>query len=351
MDQNQHLKNFQKTVLRGKKPELYCLVDRVGQKKVMLHGVGSDNHNTFFLVQDSDNAWKRTVDNIREYRNIAIDIDLGGETLAEVKEKKKIIVDNLLPALPLPTCIIDTRNGYHIYYSIDNMSKTFFEIITATIKETLNGIIDSTVTADAARVLRYPYSIHKKANTDPYLITIVYSNDKIYDVYDFYNDFNSKSQNIAEVANKIKEMIPGLAKAAAKTTKKDIEYAETANDTERASRVDAIRRLSTDTFAIPAEKKTMTKQAAKQYILSQSLAELLYVNSSDSFRCVLDNHEDIHPSARITDRNRYICTCINSRTNGKAQTLDIIGVVEEIAHCDYVTAIRYLETIYNISIV
>lgn len=101
-------------------------------------------------------------------------------------EQMKKILDFLLP-----TAVIESKNGYHVYWGIkddlilehglENALKIYKYI-----NSNLCKMMGSDQLKDAARLLRTPNFYHMKNKNDPFLVKEVFSNGPSYYAKDFY---------------------------------------------------------------------------------------------------------------------------------------------------------------------
>lgn len=331
---------FNKTVLRGQAPQ-FVTKDNMGAIK---KSVRAGQPNVFFMVQEVEGD-KRNQDAVSLYRNIAIDIDLAnkGENVKRILIRKRYILRRLNSVLPTPTAIVDSRNGFHIYWSIEPTSdKAEWEEAASCVKNLLNGIIDPCVTTDAARVLRYPNTWHKKPDSDPYYVKIKEANDIIYKTSDLVDSFK-------KAASRIKETVAGIMADYPVFTSKSTHISAKKQVTPEftSARIEAIKNLSTDTFQIPSTMNMMTKEESKYHALYEmDLADFLQVNGS-AFDCIFHKTEGGDgKSATIYAPHdgypyTYQCHCLE-------KPYDILNIVQELAGCDYAIAIQYLNKLQNI---
>lgn len=172
-------KQFYETVLPPTGP--YCAVAILGDSvrqtfhdtidELIARGdeIASDGYNAYFALASFKDASSRKADNARELRSLFLDIDCGAEkphaTQAEGKAALlKFCEENDFPE-PL---MVSSGRGVHVYWPLDRV------LPTARWKAVASGFkrfciaagfeIDTTVPADAARVLRMPGTFNFKTN-------------------------------------------------------------------------------------------------------------------------------------------------------------------------------------------
>lgn len=337
---------FNEYILRDKTAKTY---QKLG-KGMVAHPMTLDN-DTYFLVngQADYKPTKPKNEDITEYRSWYIDIDCGKDEsenyfdLQEVAHRKQQII-KVVNALPTPTAIIDTRNGYHIYFACYGVNDP---IIWQSLEDKLISIvmIADPAVRDAARVLRLPGSNWIKYHTGlpPYPVTIQQANRQAYDAESFQRQMDTCADKVHAAAQSYTDMYPN---ALTRVSNREVVSAviPTENQSER---IQAIADLSYDTFAIPAVQTEVAD--INDYLRQINLAEFLQIENPKSFRCIF--HDDHHPSASIYPNEtgyRYYCANAACAGNGNGHGIDIIDIVMALASCQYKQAVNYLLWIYNI---
>lgn len=337
-------KIFNEYILHDAPAKTYQIINHA----MVAHKMTTDN-DTYFLVNQtaSYKPIKPANTDIIGYRSWYIDIDCGRnsdgnyyslEEVAARKQQIKIVIN----ALPTPTAIIDTRNGYHVYYAcydIDNYD------IWQQLEDKLITIVKIADPAvrDAARVLRLPGSTWIKSHTGlpPYNVSIIAANRQAYDADSFQQQLNNCANDVQAAADKYIAMYSVSA-----TNQQQHNMAAAVPAEHQSERIQAIMDLSLDTFIVPAPQKV---DDIKEYLHSINLAEILQIANPSSFQCIL--HDDHHPSASIYHNDsgyRYYCASAACVGNGDGHGLDIVDIVMILSGCKYRQAINYLTRIYNI---
>ncbi len=124
---------------------------------------------------------------IISYNAFMLDFDLKlgkehyqGDTLNFEKQK---LYDNIYDELPIkPDYIVESRNGFHVYYLIPSkerktMSSTDWHWIERGIfdyvKENISDCVDPAV-KKSNQIMRVPFSLHKKDDNEDFTVTIKY---------------------------------------------------------------------------------------------------------------------------------------------------------------------------------
>ncbi len=132
--------------------------------------------NGFFCDIDFPDKQNRTDEKILEYKN-----DLSVE-----------LFENEL----LPTCIVETKNGLHVYWLFSKpiflneynpeQRKTLLDSYRR-VEESILKLFDGDPAAkDASRVLRVPGTIHQKNPNDPFECKITFYNSENINTFDFF---------------------------------------------------------------------------------------------------------------------------------------------------------------------
>lgn len=287
---------------------------------------------------------------IAQFCNWYLDIDAGKDDnnnyydLAEVARRKKDMLA-VIKCLPEPTAIVETRNGYHIYWSCYDVK----DLDTWTAVET--KLIDVVRIADphardVARLLRVPYSTWYKIPSEPYKIKLVSAARNQYPAADMLSLLTASAETIAAACVSYNNKY-GIEDRAAKKTSVRKTYT---NQTPVAETPDNDNIRAVKALEIPANVVAMplvpyTGDIAQEIKSKVSMADLLNLDYGHVFRCILDDHVDNHPSAMIyhnATNDRYVCSCLDRRG------IDVIDLVQRLAHCTYNDAITYLGKLIGI---
>ncbi|MCH3958975.1 MAG: hypothetical protein LKE51_05685 [Selenomonas sp.] len=248
-----------------------------------------------------------------------------------------VVWQQLRRVLPTPTAVVDSRNGFYIYWSIQRTEiREEWDCLATFVKDTLSGIIDPTVTCDSARG-----SVHHKEGLLAYDVELGETNDIVYDTADLTSAFAAAEKGIAIAKESILAQIPDTK---VKKSKLTIISAE-----DVSARIEAIRHLSVGTFAVPETPTKVAYSKHNDYLRHQDMAEFLQLPVGVATECVLHQNKPGHKSATIyapdnrADNWRYICHC-------QDKPLDIIGMVMALADCTAAEVYRYLDCIYGVSI-
>ena len=296
---------------------------------------------------------KAAAKEITQYNNWYVDIDAGKDDnnnyydLAEVNRRKQDMLA-VIKCLPEPTAIVETRNGYHVYWSCYGVT----DAETWTTIE--NKLIDTIKIADphardVARLLRVPYSTWYKIPSEPYKIRLISAARNQYPAADMLSLLTASAETIAAACvsynNKygIEDRAP--KKAATNTVRKTHSNSQPAVETPDNANIRSVKNLEIPANYVTGMLIPFTGDVAKEIKAKISMAELLDLDYGHVFRCILDDHVDNHPSAMIyhnATNDRYVCSCLDRRG------IDVIDLVQRLAHCTYNDAITYLGKLIGI---
>jgi len=334
---------FNEYILHDEAPKTY---QKIG-KGMIAHPMTDDNDTYFIVNQTLGYKTTKPADiDIKGFTAWFVDIDAGkGEdgkyfSLDEVSTRK-VKMMHVINALPTPTAIVDTRNGYHVYYAC------YGDITTQawnTLEDKLFNIaqIADPAATDVSRLLRLPNSKWIKTNTGlaPYDVTIKQANRQAYDLDSFNKQLDEVQTSVQATAEDYLSTYPMAKVSKAKTA------AGVKGNEEQSARVQAIINLSTETFETALVTFT---DNINEYLHQINLAEFLQIENPSSFVCVL--HDDHSPSATIYANEtgyRYYCGSSACVGDGEGKGRDIIDVVMILADCKYQQAVNYLSTVYSI---
>jgi hypothetical protein len=301
-----------------------------------LRKYNEQGYNIYFTV-NSGGTKKNQINKINAF---FIDCDCGRddndnyfdlETVKQYKEKKLQRVQEFELQ---PSFIVDTRNGYHIYWLVDNAKVENFEEAQ---KKLIYYFKSDERAFTLQFIMRLPGYYWTKYIDNQYLCTVYQHNDVRYNADDFIQHLNSK----------VPDFVPEKKNISTKTTISKPCSIDNSNE-----HIDAIRRLDVqklkrlinidDTKKINVKSKTELKHIIYTKI---SINDFLGVPDG-MFRCVV--HKDENPSANIamTSDGLYNYYCFGCGFSGS-----IVKLMEEIANCNKVEAIKFIQKVYNIEVV
>ena len=347
---------FRSYVLCGKKIQAYQLKNN-GMFAVTKPEKGKDLWFTPNRIPDDQfcaGRKKAAGKEITQYNNWYLDIDAGKDdnnnyyVLDEVNRRKKDML-KVIDLLPEPTAVIETRNGYHIYWACYDVK----DLDTWTAVET--KLIDTIKIADphardVARLLRVPYSVWYKIPSEPYKIRLISAARNQYPAADMLALLDTAAAKITDACKAYNNKY-GLADRVPKKATNNNTVHKTYNTQPAVETPDNQNIRSVKNLEIPANYVAMplvpyTGNIAKEIKSKVSMSELLNLDYGHVFRCILDDHVDNHPSAMLYHNeqggDRYVCSCLDRRG------IDVIDLVQRLAHCTYNDAVGYLGKLVGI---
>ena len=318
----------------------------------------SNMENVFFTPNAIAPGAPRKRDNVVAIRNMYVDLDFGKDKdgnylpVEEIK-KRKLEVDSFIRnVLPTPTMIVDTRNGYHVYWSIKNTDCLKIEEGTQLLRYITDVIpLADSAAKDITRLLRVPGSKHHKADKglEPYDVTIEEATPIDYSLEELRNIFENE-----ELQKKTKNWCDSFAQEYLPPQKEKRPQAAT------PSRMTPVKK------ELPPITGTIRRSEAKDYIKNNvNMFDYLfhmgyeYAASaskggglSNKFCCVLPGHDDNTGDAVIYEKDdngqehdKYFCHCIE-----EVRGYDIIDLHRALKGCDFDTALQDLAALKGLKI-
>ena len=337
---------FAQYVLNGKPADTF-----VKTEKGMVRGQADEN--VWFTVNEFSPSDPRQVQFCKGYRNFFIDIDAGKDSngfyynIKEVSKRKEGMKD-VIAQLPTPTAIIETRNGFQLYWSIDESDQLDAEAWTTTEEQLVSLVyIADRKVKDAARVLRVPGSIHHKEGLDPFECKIVSVAPYRLKIEDMSAILTNTADKIQAACDSYRAQFPDEepkreSKAAAGAITKP---------EQQSARIAAIAALSIDTFPTQLHRQAMTIQQAWDFYRQIDIAEFLQIGNPSSFNCIFHlteggdgNSASIYAPDKDHNEYRYICHCL------PVPYYSVIDCVMELASCSRIAACNYLNSVYGLQI-
>lgn len=261
-----------------------------------------------------------------------------GEQLTELKT---ILYKMIVERVPLnPSAIVETGNGYHVYYAIAEENRHMKEIEWKnTETQMLNYMycnvstdIDFAV-SDSSRVLRIPDTYHCKDDSSTVTkINIVHLNKKRYTLNELKREFF-----VTDVMLKSKML-----------KRKNVNHTVTQNQTSVITAIANLDRAFFSKYINKINISNMTVEQKADYIKSYDMIYFLQlnVNQREVFSSIL--RTDSNPSAAIDN----VCSYINNKSVylyhdfSLDNTYDLIHVVCEIAKCTAKESFQFLCDIF-----
>ena len=356
-----------------------------GQKPLNLNGyynqyienklkqLNNQGYDVYFVV-NAGGTKKKQINKINAF---FIDCDCGRDDngnyfdLNTVKEYKEKVLQRVQEFGLAPSFIVDTRNGYHVHWLVNNAKVEQFEETQKKLIQYFNS--DESVFTPQF-IMRLPGYYWTKDIQNKYLCTVYQYNDVRYNADEFIKHLN----------NKVPDYIPETKNISTKiTTSKQFSIDKT------NEHIDAIRRLDVakmkellcnkfdkklpsnadisrvrsmggksdynnkDNIYLtycshfyPTPFKASNRADLKHIIYSKiCINDFLGVNDG-MFKCVL--HNDSNPSAHILvlKDGTQLYKCFGCNFTGTITTL-----VELLAKCNKVEAVEFIQKVYDIELV
>ena len=338
-----------------------------------LKQLNGQGYNIYFTV-NSGGTRKEEINKINAFY---IDCDCGRDSngnyfdLEIIKQYKENTLKKVQEFGLVPSLIVDTRNGYHIYWLIDNAKIEEFEQVQKKLIHYFNS--DERVYT-IERIMRLPGYFWTKDIGNQYLCTVYQHNDIRYNVNDFIQHLNkkvpdyiletkiiskdtlstTKNYNIANehidairrldvkkmkqlLCNKFEEKMPSnavISSARGMGGKKD--YNNKDNNIY----------LTYCSHLYPTPFKASNRADLKRIIYTKiSINDFLGV-SNGMFNCVL--HNDQNPSAHIITLKdgTKLYKCFGCGFMGT-----IVTLVEMLAKCSKAEAVKFIQKVYDIEVI
>lgn len=138
-------------------------------------GLDQRGNNTYFAISSYAEKGKRTQDNVRATKVLALDVDCGeGKPYADYKEGLKALL-KFVSEMKLPKpMVIHSGNGLHVYWLLaEELSPAQWKPMATAMKAATKDMgfeVDPAVPADSARVLRPVGTTNPKSGTQVKLL-------------------------------------------------------------------------------------------------------------------------------------------------------------------------------------
>ena len=349
MTTGEKLNIFKEYVCGGHGMQMYQL-----RNKGMYATTRPDMSTNLWLTPNTSNQYKNgrkkaKGEDITDFNSWFVDIDAGkvnGKYLPlDEVARRKTKMRAVISALPEPTAVIETRNGYHVYFACYNVnSREDWQAIEDKLIDRIK--IADPCARDVSRLLRVPYSIHTKDPKNPYTCNLISAARVQYPAADLSSLLDAKADAIAAACQDYETAYGATRKNTVRNTNSKPRTSAAPVDKPTNAAIEAVKRLQlppsyNGSLSIPNPVPDLIP-----YIKANArIGTLLDLPYNTALRCIYDDHPDRHPSATIyrnANNDRYVCSC----NQGHAD--DVINVVCRLAHCDTSTAIDYLATYLNI---
>lgn len=348
MTTGEKLNIYKEYVCGGHGMQMYQL-----RNKGMYATTRPDMSTNLWLTPNTSNQYKdgkKKVkgEDITDFNSWFLDIDAGKvngkylplDEVARRKEKMRAVIS----ALPESTAVIETRNGYHVYFACYGVAnREDWQAIEDKLIDRIK--IADPCARDVSRLLRAPYSIHTKDPKNPYTCNLISAARVQYPAADLSSLLDAKADAIAAACHDYETAYGATRKNTVRNTNTKPRTSAAPVDKPTNAAIEAVKRLELPPSYV-ALPSLIPVTAPIPYIKENArLGALLDLPYGTAIRCIYDEHPDRHPSAtlyRNANNDRYVCSC----NQGHAD--DVINVVSKLAHCSTATAINYLCKYLNI---
>lgn len=294
---------------------------------------------------------------INKYNANFIDWDCGRdkdknyyplEVVKDYKEKVLLNLDGFLK----PTLIVETRNGFHVYWVYKEEENTTPEQWIQIQEKLIKKFNSDRAIKNPARLMRLPFTKWMKDKNNPFTVNINTFNDIRYsfaEIVDSLEDIESnlpvpvKLNNV--IVKRVKENnIDYIKRLDVKGLKHKLMGRENVPTIEKNINFYSI--VGTKT---PPKIYAHNRQEVYEILKTIDLYDFLGIDET-MFNCIF--HRDNTPSANIIyneDTGHSLYKCFSSQCNGKVFT--IISIVEKLARCNKPKAINFLKEVYNIELI
>jgi hypothetical protein len=163
-----------------------------------LKKLNSDGYGIFVTVNRF--KYKRGKDDLERLDYFYADFDGG--------DKEKHI--EILKKCPMPSLLVETKNGFHVYWKIaDDMVSLYGKEKAAEYYTFIQKLIINCTGADesgqdVSKILRVPGYLHQKNPSDPFMIKIAFKSDvtvKHGHMFSFFKSGYQKDEGVKSVSN------------------------------------------------------------------------------------------------------------------------------------------------------
>lgn len=312
--------------------------------------------NIFFAVNDfeivgNNNYILRKKDKVFRFNAFYFDIDFKnekGEHFQDdsiVNAKKKEVYSKLMK-LKIRPSVIESKNGYHIYFILKRKGRTQIkaeewqnqeDIIFEYIKQNISDGVD-VLAKNITRILRVPETYHYKSDSiEPFKVTVkslasTHTLDEICEAFPPV-DYEQQGEKKAPISNRQRN----------NTTNKDLQ---------RNNLVNAIKNLDASYFDY-VEKVGIHMRwfYAVEFIRHYDIRKFfnLNVKFNECFRSLF--REDNNPSCTIYHNKQEKKYLYHDFADAEFQSVDLFQIVQNIAGVDFNTSVEFLCDVFQISLI
>lgn len=287
---------------------------------------------------------------IHTFNAVFLDFDCGKNKngnykgLKEVDLYKNWVISRVQDFEFKPSYIIETRNGYHVYWLLDNSSnKATVEQWKECMLLLINHFDSDPQVKNPSRLMRVPYTLWMKDKNNPFQVKMVRETKKRYCIQDIINHLKRSSDN-KELYGKNTDSFRSIHN---KKIYNILAYVSTENPKLIKNRqVNALKNKLKAQPKIFNSKNECIEYMTKQIDLRAFLG--IEVSKGKNFNCIF--HTDKRPSADIiypSNNGEHLYVCNSNLCGFKG---NIITCVEKLQGCSRLLAIEFIKQVYCLSV-
>jgi len=157
--------------------------------------------NSFYRTSELDEQCGRDVLHLKRLNAFYVDIDCYNAGLTKQEVLMRLDEDFVGKRIPVPTFIVDSGRGIYLIWKLRNEDKNALSrwmAVEQYLTDTLEELGADQACTDAARILRVPFSLNTKSDSQ---VSIIEFNDLTYSIYDIAKEFDISS-NVKRVAKR-----------------------------------------------------------------------------------------------------------------------------------------------------
>lgn len=319
------------------------------KRKIKVKDIDTENRKggDIYFVVNSGGTKDRE---IHTFNAVFLDFDCGKDSdgnyksLKKVETYKKLVMNSLNVFEFEPSYIIETRNGYHAYWLLDNSINKVSEEQWRTCMFLLIKHFNSDPKVNnPSRLMRVPFTLWMKNKNNPFEVKMIKENKRRYDIEEIINILRELYGD-NEVSDR--EDV-GFESIHNKKIYNILSYVSTEN-----TKLIKDRQVKELRKVLNSQPKIFnTNNECIEYITHQiDLVVFLgiEVSKTKNFNCIF--HNDRRPSANIiypskNGEHLYVCNSNSCGFKG-----NIITCVEKLQGCTRLQAIKFIKQVYCLSV-
>lgn len=267
------------------------------------------------------------------------------EEIEELKEEALFVLSKFSLE---PTIIVETANGFHVYWVLDRKAKQYLPKFVELQKALIRHFDSDPKVITLERVQRVPGYFHLKDPNNPFLIKTIFCEPK--NIY-------TQEQIAIALGLKLEDIKDDLAQENTKkkltskgTIKKQQNKEQQVGLSPLAEEDAPSKKIEFDNFA-DAFDYAKTQDLRKYIHKILNIANPINVELGVAFNCLW--HDDSRPSMVIDGKDGYFrvfCNSTNCDLNNDNYGLDIFNLAQKVHELTFVKAMEYVFSLLNIQI-